>query len=90
MAKKHKDLEFMVEDSRGKTWYYKTFDEAAGMAVAIAASTGTTTTIDVLTYSRAAAKAYAGDYGVEVYDEDPDASSHDRIEVNADALGRIA
>jgi hypothetical protein len=92
MAKKHKDLEFQVEsEGRGsKVLFFKTFEEATAAAVAASASTGKTIYLDVLTGSKAAAKAWAGDYGVEVYEEDPEASVHERIEVNAVAQGRIA
>jgi hypothetical protein len=92
MAKKHKDLEFHVESKgRGsKVLVFKTFEEATAAAVAASASTGETVYLDVLTWSKAAAKAWAGDHGVEVYEEDPEASVHERIEVNAVAQGRIA
>lgn len=90
MAKGHKDLEFQLEDAGGNTRTFKSFDEAAGLAVAVAASTGKEVELNVLTWSRAAAKAYAGDYGVEVYEEDPEASVHDRIVIKAESQGRVA
>jgi hypothetical protein len=84
----HKDVEFHV-DRRDDTFITRRFDEAAGMAIAIAASTGTTVNIDVVVWSRAGARAYQGDSGVEIYDEDPEASVFERIEVKADSLGRV-
>jgi hypothetical protein len=90
MAKRHKDLEFQLEDAGGSTRTLNTFDEACGLAVSIAASTGREVTIDVLAGSKAAARVWAGDYGVEVYEEDPEASVHERIVVKAESQGRIA
>ena len=88
MARSHKDVEFHVELANGKTQVYRKFDEAAGMAVSLAAS-GRPTTIDVVIWSRAGARAYGGDWGVEQYNEDPEASVFERIEVEANNLGRI-
>jgi hypothetical protein len=90
MAKGHKDLEFQLEDAGGSTRTFKSFDEACGLAVAIAASTGREVEVNVLTWTKAAAKAYAGDHGVEVYEEDPEASVHDRIVIRAESQGRVA
>ncbi len=86
--KSHKDVEFMVS-SMGRDSQFNTFAEAAHQAVALAASSGSAT-IDVLVYSRAGAKWYGGDHGVEVYNEDPEASVHDRIELTANPVGRVA
>ncbi len=90
MSKGHKDLEFQLEDAGGNTRTFKNFDEACGLAVSIAASNGKEVELNVLAWSKAAAKAWAGDYGVEVYEEDPEASVHERIVIKADAQGRIA
>ncbi len=92
MAKKHKDLEFQVESKvRGnKVLVFKTFEEATAAAVRASALTYETVYLNVLTWSKAAAKAWAGDYGVAVYEADPEASVHERILVNAVAQGRIA
>ena len=86
----HRDLEFEVETSRGETRHFTRWGEALKFAVAHAVSTGTPVTVDVLAYSKAAARAWAGDYGVEVYDEDPEASVHERIIIKAESQGRIA
>jgi hypothetical protein len=90
--KRHKDLEFEVESARGgETRHgFKTFAEALGFAAAQSVSRGEAMHIDVLTWSRGAARAWGGDYGAEVYDEDPEASVHERIVVKVDSLGRIA
>ncbi len=90
MARRKGDLEFAVDDSAGQQRIFKTFPEACAFAVSIAASHGRPVDLDVLTFTRAAAKAWAGDYGVEVYNEDPEASVHERIQIRADAQGRIA
>ncbi len=85
-----KDVEFHVEAKRYlETRVYTTMGEAASVAIGVAASTGLTVTIDVCIWSEAGAKAYGGDHGVEQYREDPDASVFERIEVKANALGRI-
>jgi len=86
---RHPQLEFEV-DFRNDRFGYKTFEEAATAAISISVSHGIPVTIDVLTFSRAAAKAWAGDHGVEVYNEDPEASVHERIVVRAESQGRIA
>ena len=80
-----KGLSFEIKDKS-----FSTFPDAAVFAVARSASTGEKVEIDVITLSRSAAKAWAGDHGVEVYDEDPEASVHERIVVQAESLGRIA
>jgi len=87
MARKntHKDVEFAVGDS-----YYDSFDEAAGAAVSRAASRGEDVFLDVLVSSKAGAKWFAGDDGIETYEDDPDASVFDRVVIKADSTGRIA
>jgi hypothetical protein len=84
-----KDLEFAVDDVGGRERIFKSFDEAAAFAVSIAASTGRTVNLDVLTWSRAAARKWQGDSGAEAYDEDPEASVFERIEIRADSVGRV-
>lgn len=91
----HKDLEFHLSVPRAdapgqyQTMVTRSFDEAASTAVAVSASTGRPVTIHVVTWSRAAARAYMGDAGAEMYDEDPDASTFDQIFVEARSLGRL-
>lgn len=93
MAKTHKDLEFEVESHGAgsqQSRNFKSWPEACGFAVALAASTGATVNVDVLAWSEGAARAWSGDDGVEQYREDPDASVFDRITIKADSKGRIA
>lgn len=86
-----KDLEFHVSPKGSfDTNIHKSFEKAAADAVRQCISSGITMHIDVVAWSKAAAKAWNGDYGVEVYEEDPEASVHDRIVIKAESLGRIA
>lgn len=87
-----KDLEFHVSAEKGgfKSTVHKTFPKACADAISQAASSGVTMYIDVVAWSKAAARSWAGDHGVEVYAEDPEASIHERIVITADSLGRIA
>jgi hypothetical protein len=90
MARKtHKDVEFAVDDASGQQHIFRTFDEAAGFAVALAVSDGRPHNIDVLVYSKAGARWWAGDEGAEEFEEDPEASVFERIVVRADSLGRV-
>lgn len=84
----HKDIEFAVDDASGKERIFKTWDEAAGFATSLAAS-GRTVNLDVLAYSRAGARAFMGDEGAEMYDEDPEASVFMRLQVTVNAQGRV-
>lgn len=85
--KTHKDVEFMVE--RGKDVdYFKRFDDAAAAAVHQAVARGESA-IDVLVWSRSGARWLGGDDAVEQYDEDPEASVFERIELKANMVGRI-
>jgi hypothetical protein len=88
MAKTHRDLEFAVDDASGKQHTFKHWDQAAGFAVSVAASTGQSA-IDVLTWSRAGARFYGGHEAVEQYNEDPEASVFERIEVRVNLVGRV-
>ncbi len=84
-------LEFHVQDKerRGDTDVFDTFDEACSRAVAKAVSNGESVLIDVVIFSKAAAKAWGGDDAVEQYKEDPDASVFERIVVKAHSQGRV-
>jgi hypothetical protein len=86
-----KDLEFHVSAEKGgyKTNVHKTFPKACADAISQAAS-GITMYIDVVAWSKAAARSWAGNHGVEVFEEDPEASVHERIVITADSQGRIA
>jgi len=86
--KTHRDVEFVVETPiKGLDEHvFKTFNEAAGHAVA----TGERSYLDVLIYSRAGARWWGGDDAVERYDEDPDASAFERFEIRSNLVGRVA
>lgn len=86
--KKHKDVDFAVDDAGGNERIFKTWDEAAAFAVAIAASRGHAN-LDVLIHSRAGAKWYGGDEAVAQYKDDPDASVSDRLEITVNPVGRV-
>lgn len=89
--KTHDDVDFTVKGAgqAGGDIYYKTFDEAAARATVEALSTGEST-IDILVWSRRGARWLGGDDAAEEYDEDPEASVFERIELKANVVGRIA
>lgn len=87
-SKKHKDVEFHVT-GRETTTVFKTFKDAAERAVILAASGGMSV-IDVVVWSRSGARWYAGEHGVEMYNEDPDASVFERLELHGNVVGRIS
>lgn len=91
MARRHKDVEFAVDDAQGEEHIFKTWDEASGFAVsvAVAQGDGRGVNLDVLVYSKAGARSWSGDYGVEQYEDDPDASVFDRVIVKAEYVGRV-
>jgi len=87
----HKDVEYAVNDASGKQRIFKSSNEAAGFAIAIAMSGGGAVNLDVLVHSPAGARWYRGSSdGVAEYNEDPDASVFDRIVVSADSIGRVS
>lgn len=88
-GKTHKDVEFAVDDASGNERVFRTWDEAAGFALALAASGKPDVALNVLVWSEAGARAYAGDDGVEQYREDPEASVFERILVNASDQGHV-
>jgi len=88
-SKTHKDLEFAVDDPSGRERIFKKFDEAAAYAVTLALSDGSPHHVDVLIHSAAAAKFWGGEDAVQQYEDDPDASVSQRIEVRADDRGRV-
>lgn len=80
-----KNLEFHVGDRVFNTW-----PEACGQAAGEAASHGGVVNIDVVVWDEEAARAWGGDDAVERYNEDPEASVFERIEIRANSLGRVA
>jgi len=91
--KKHKAVEFHVSDNRAsgrgeRTDVYHTWAEASEAAMARAVARGDAV-IDVCVFSRAGAKWWGGDEGVERYKEDPEASVFDRFEIDVNYVGRV-
>jgi len=86
--KTHQDVDFAVDDASGQERTFKRFDEAAGFAVALAAS-GRDVDLDVLIWSRAGARFYGGDEAVSQYDEDPEASVFERLQIRVNPIGRV-
>lgn len=95
MAKsKHSDVDFVVGTFSSRNIStdinsFKTFNEAAGNAIGRAASSGREMAIDIIIYSKSGARWWAGDEGVEQYEEDPDASVFERFVIKAHSEGRI-
>ena len=89
MAKKHKDVDYAVEDGSGKERIFKTWDEAASFALGMAISRGESV-LDVLVHSTWGAKFYGGDDAVQQYKEDPEASVFERFEIRVNAVGRVS
>lgn len=90
--KSHPQVEFQVTPgtSTGQPRTFRTFAEASEHAISSASAYGKAVNLDVLVWTRGGAKFWMGDWGVEVYDEDPDASVFQRIVIRAEDQGRIA
>ena len=85
------DLEFHVSDEQSTaSTIFHNFDKACGFAVARCCNAGVTVHVDVVTWTRAAARKWGGEHGEETYDADPEASVHERVVVKAESLGRVA
>lgn len=90
MARKtHPQVEYAVDDAGGKERIFKTFDEAAGFAVAIALTGREHVNLDVLIWDKSGARFYGGEDAVEQYEEDPEASVFERFEIKVNAVGRV-
>lgn len=87
--KSHPQVEFHVQPYQSKTKVFRTWNEAAGFAVEMAFSKGTTT-IDVVIFTEAGARWWMGEDGVEQYREDPEASVFNRYTVEASDWGRVS
>jgi hypothetical protein len=91
MPRKSSNLEFHVSpEGSFDTQIFTNIKEASVHAISLSVSRGQAVHIDVITWTKAAARKWAGDSGVEIYNEDPEASVHERIVVKAEALGRVA
>jgi hypothetical protein len=86
-----KDLEFHVsrEGSTETLKVLKSFADASQFAVSAAVDSGTAMVIDVVTWSQPAARAWGGEAAVEIYQEDPDSSVHERIVIKAESQGPV-
>lgn len=89
-ARRHKDVEFHVNDAQGNPRVFKSWDEAGGYAVSLAVGGLRDVHIDVVIWSEAGARWWMGDAGVEQYREDPEASVFNRYEIKANDQGRVA
>ena len=88
------DLEYHVEATGVKSdiKIYSTFYQAKAHAVFLLHAfryNVPIVCIDVVTWTRAAARQYGGDEAAAIYDEDPDASVHDRIKCTLDSKGNL-
>ena len=79
----HPDVEYAAGDG-----YFDDYSLACLAAIEEALQRGRATH-DVIIHSRKGARWYGGDEAVEMYDEDPEASVFERIEVRANNLGRV-
>lgn len=86
--KKHQGLSFGVSCDE----YDQEFRDPKKAIVQafVLAATGRKVTFDVVAHSRTGAKAWAGEAGVESYDEDPEASVFERYELSLNFQGRVA
>lgn len=86
--RKHRDISFEVRCDEHREGFTSA-DKAMAKAFVLAV-TGREVILDVLVFSRAGAKAWAGDTGAESYAEDPDATVFERYRVSVSFEGRIA
>lgn len=85
------DLEFHVSaENSVTTEIYTNFGKACLAAVSKSVQSGLVVRIDVITWTRAAARKWGGDEAIRVYEDDPEASVHERIVVKAEATGHVA
>ncbi len=77
--RKHKDVEYAVEDSSGN----------AAFALSMAISNGEAD-LDVLIYSTWGAKFYGGTDAVAQYKEDPESSVFERFNITVNNEGRVS
>jgi len=88
--KTHHEVEFFVTTPGKNAKLFRTsFEEAAAMAVTLAASDGRPRYVDVVIHGEAGAYWWGGDYAVEEYEADPEASVSERIKITAESEGRI-
>lgn len=88
-SRKHKDVEYEVDDSTGNPRNFKTFEEAAAFALGLAISGSPDVNLDVLIHSTWGAKFYGGEDAVAQYKEDPEASVFERFNITVNNAGRV-
>ncbi len=81
----HKDLEFQILDNT-----FKNLGEALQFAFMKSVGEGEPVVLDIVTWSRSAAKAWAGESGAKEYDKDPDASVFSRFVLSVKAKGMVS
>ena len=88
MSRSHNDVSFIVSAPDGRdVGTYRTWEEASGTALGIAASDGKAF-IDCIVNSESGARWLGGDYAVWHYLDKPEYSVFDRIEIKVRKLGR--
>jgi len=92
MARKSSgDLEFHVQcGGDSSTKIFTKFEDAAAQAISASISRDCDAIIDVITWSRAAAKKWGGEVAVEIYEADPEASVHQRLVIRAKDQSHVA
>ena len=89
MSRRHPDVDYEVSGARGgQTFTEETFDAAASRAIQLAMGRGEAT-LDVIVHSRSGASFVGGDEGVAQYDEDPEASVFERLQIRVNSQGRV-
>lgn len=86
----HADVEFVVKDAAGMDQIFNTFPEAASFAIGMGYSGFSPVYLDTLVWSEEGARALHGDDAVEQYNEDPEASVFERLEITVNNMGRVA
>jgi hypothetical protein len=86
-SERHRDVEFSITLGH-KEVVFETLDEAAPYVLSAALADGRAF-LDVLVHSEEGAAWYGGDEARELYEDDPEASMFERIEVRASSLGRV-
>jgi hypothetical protein len=87
-SKTHKDVEYAVDDASGEERIFKSVDAASAFAISVAIATGYST-IDVLVYSEDGAAWYGGDDAFDRYNDDPEASVFERLEIRVNVVGSV-
>jgi hypothetical protein len=86
-TERHRDVEYSIKLGH-KEVVFETLDDAAPYVLSAALAEGRAH-LDVLVHSADGAAWYGGDEAVALYQDDPEASVFERIEVRASSQGRI-